>query len=183
MASPPGPKSWFDKQIPPVDDMNEAFYDVWKFLLNPPMVKARQTTVQTLTTGVSTAIIFQTEDIDTNGFHSSTTNPTRFTPNISGYYVGYAGVSFTVSSVGRREVRVRKNGGDYISKLDTNTPVTVGNIIQKGVAFGPEFFNGTTDYVEVYGVQTSGGNLNTEVGSGTSDYEEQSEFYMRWFSL
>ena len=181
MASAPVPKTWVDKEIPPVDDMNAAFYDVWNFLLNPPMVKARQTTVQTLTTGVSTAITFQTEDVDTHGFHSSTTNPSRFKPTIAGYYIGYGGVSFIINLTGRREVRIRKNGGDYISKLDTNTPTT-GNLVEKGVAFGPEFFNGTTDYVEVYAVQTSGGNLNTEIGSGTTDYEEQSEFYMRWFS-
>lgn len=185
MTAAPAPRTWANGEKPDYQTWNQELYDTWVFLLNPPMVKARQTTAQSIPTSSWTALNFQTEDVDTHGFHSATVNPSRFTPTVPGFYVGYAGVSWVYNATtnSRRMFRIQKNGTTAWDRADTLAPnLANANLVVKGVAFGPLYCNGTTDYVEVYAYQDSGAAINTDVGSGTTDYEEQPEFYMRWYS-
>lgn len=185
MVAVPSVRTWVDKEIPPVDTLNAALYDTWKWLLNPPMVKIRQAaTPQSLANGAWTAITYGVEDIDTHGFHSTTTNPSRVTPTVPGWYVGSYGCSFAAGTTGRRIVGLRKNGGvsggNPQWRTDQKAPTT-GNFVCKGIAFGPVWMNGTTDYLEVVAYQTQGVSLNTDAGDSSTDYESQPEFYMRWY--
>lgn len=182
MTAVPSVRTWTDGEIPPVDTMNAALYDTWKFLLNPPMVKARQITAQNFTSGGWYAVTFTSEEVDTHGFHSTTTNNARFTPTVPGYYVGYFGISFAYNGSGRRVVGIRKNGSDIRWRTDIKAPLNAANSqVIKGVAFGPIYMNGTTDYLEAMAYQNSGSTLATDVPADT-DYEKAPEFYMRWWS-
>ena len=184
MVAAPAPRTWVDKEIPPVATWNVDLSAHWTFLLNPPMVKVRQTTLQAIANNTWTALTFQTEDVDTHGFHSTSTNPSRLKPTVPGWYTGYGGVSFAsnASTTTRRLMRFAKNGTTFYDRSDSLAPSPAANLVVKGVAFGPLYFNGTTDYLEVQAYQDSGGSINTDVGAGSTDYEEQPEFYMRWVS-
>jgi hypothetical protein len=191
MVAPFAPRTWVNREIPPVDTWNEDLYATWQFLLNPPMCKARQTTLQSVVTGSTWVVLaFQVEDVDNYGFHSTSVNPSRFTPTVAGWYKGYFGYSFkplntAADTTGRRMGAIRMNGntGTYYGRADTLAPnIQNANVVAKGNQWGPLYFNGTTDYVEVIVMQNSGSTLTTDVGAGATDYEEQPEFYMRWWS-
>lgn len=182
MVAAPNPRTWVDKEIPPYSTWNRDLYATWQFLLNPPMVKSRQTTAQLILNSVWTSLNFQVDEIDTHGAHSSLW-PSRFIAQVPGYYVGYAGASFAYFGGGQREVGVAMNLGSCLDREQNMYPSPAGTYATKGVSFGPWYFNGTTDFIEVKVYQTFGtSGILTDVGTGDTDYERPPEFYMRWWS-
>jgi hypothetical protein len=181
----PSPRTWVDGEIPPVDTWNN---DIWwpaYFMLQPPMLKVRQTTSQLISSGSWQALAFQIEDVDTDGAHSSASN-TRITCRRTGWYSGYYGTSWKLrgdayDNDGRRLVELRQNGSTVIRRNDSRPPDT-GNLCVKSLPFGPIYMTADTDYLEVLVYQDSTQNIYTEVGSGDTDTEESPEFYWRWES-
>jgi hypothetical protein len=104
-----------------------------------------------------TKVNFDTEVFDTDSCYDNTTNY-RFTPTISGKYYCFSSLILYAngpSTINRTELRIRKNGSDQyttINEFDSNP-------IQFNTIFGGEIieFNGSTDYVEVYGLVDSTG--------------------------
>lgn len=177
----PNPRTWSDLEIPPYSTWNQDLYATWQFLLNPPMVKARQTTLQAVGNITWSALNFQVNEIDNYGFHSLS-SPSLFVPTVPGYYVGYAGASFASTNAGLRTVAVAMNGGNAANHAQNLFPTTGTNMVLKGgTCFGPWYFSGY-DYIQVMVYQNSGVTINTDVGAGSIDYEECPEFYMRWVS-
>jgi hypothetical protein len=103
-----------------------------------------------VTSGVFTKVKLDTEEFDTNNNFDSTTNY-RFTPTVAGYYQ----ISGTVLVVGttatNAQASIYKNGSEYKTVLigvqsSTNSQPTATALI---------YFNGTTDYVELYAAITA----------------------------
>lgn len=94
----------------------------------------------------ATKVTFDTEEFDTNNNFASS----RFTPTVAGYYQINAQLQPNNQYTGGW-IGLFKNGGAY----------RYGNYINAGVSFGGfmvssiVYFNGTTDYIEVYGAFTS----------------------------
>lgn len=98
------------------------------------------------------------EVYDTNSNYDPTTNY-RFTPTIAGYYIINGNVALAASA-GFCTVAIFKNGslafaGSQAALLSGYTIVNVSSMV---------YFNGTTDYVELYCFQNSGSTLNTISG-------------------
>jgi len=123
-----------------------------------PAFGAISTTSTSLSAGVDTKIIFDNEIFDTAGCFDSTTNY-RFTPNVAGYYqvnanvsVGGSGGAYTICSIYRngalytRSNTLRTDNGNY-------NAANTSNII---------YLNGSTDYVEVYGLDPSANSTITD---------------------
>lgn len=109
-------------------------------------------------------LTFATEEYDTGGFHSTTTNTSRLTvpTGYGGVYQITASVTWTPSSTGAVFLQVRKNGA---ASTAPSLAASAGN-------FGSLFANGDPivqcngqlrlvagDYVELYTAQNSGGAL------------------------
>ena len=112
-----------------------------------PTFGAYQSSSQTgITNGVFTKILFQTEEWDTNNNFASST----FTPTVAGYYQVNAGVAWS-AGYSTAILSIYKNGSAYKDgvSLPTNTYRSTVNAIV--------YCNGSTDYIEIYGQQTSGG--------------------------
>lgn len=106
----------------------------------PPAFSVHASSNQSVTTTVSTKILFQTELFDTNNNFASS----RFTPTVAGYYQFNAYLSPN-TVVTRTLVMLYKNGVRVNILLDgTSVPGTGGG----GTIL---YLNGTTDYVEIYG--------------------------------
>lgn len=130
-----------------------------------PLCRLVQQSAQSLTSAADTAITFGTssEDIDTHGFHSEVTNNTRITPNVAGYYKITGTVFFAASSsITSAMATISKNGTVQPPRVrakpdsqNWSTSVQV-SMIQRA--------NGTTDYFELLGTQSSAGAVNTNVG-------------------
>ena len=123
-------------------------------------------TDQTLSNAVDTAITWQSEDFDTDGFHSTVTNTSRFTipSGKDGKYLITGQLSFDVNATGSRTVSLYKNGSN--TNLLAQVPAAPGSKFT-GVVFSIIVALVATDYVEIYGGQNSGGNLNVD---GDSPY-------------
>jgi hypothetical protein len=98
---------------------------------------------QSLTSGTGTKITFDTEFFDTNNNFASS----RFTPTVAGYYQISASISTSGSTALTRIIlTLWKSGGEYSTFIDLNGT---------GVRFSGSqlvYLNGTTDYVEMYGL-------------------------------
>lgn len=122
-------------------------------------VAARHTDqVQTIANNTTTALVFGTEYFDTDAYHSTTTNNTRFTvpSGKAGYYSLVCNFEWASNGTGQRTINYRLNGTTKIATL--SVPAVTG-------AFGMCLAFTTSslsvgDYVEVTVSQTSGGNLD-----------------------
>ena len=110
---------------------------------------------QTTSTNVNTKVMLNTESFDTASAFDSATDY-RFQPTIAGHYLLTANVSFVSNSVGLRYGSIRINGVEYSSGQCINTGNNWTTVSVSCVAY----FNGSSDYAELYGKQISGGNLD-----------------------
>jgi hypothetical protein len=116
-------------------------------------------TDQSIPNSTYTAINWSAENFDTNAFHDNSTNNTRMTiPSGKG---GYYEISFQAildgNTTGNRVVRLYKNGSYFRqSRVGTSGATPVSTIlVNLSLVAG--------DYIEIYVLQTSGGNLTYEL--------------------
>lgn len=115
-----------------------------------PAFSAYQSTQQTISSGTQTKLQFQTEEFDTNNNFDSTTNY-RFTPTVAGYYQ-VSGAMTIAGAVGVCDVQLWKNGS--IFKYGNQTSMSTGYTVT-GIST-LVYLNGSSDYIELYGIQYSG---------------------------
>lgn len=113
---------------------------------NGPAFSAYQSSAQTITQGVFTKLQIGVEEFDTGGCYDTSTY--RFTPSIAGYYhINGAYQSAGVpTSAGETYVTIFKNGGRF---KDARQQTPSGSSWNANVS-SIVYFNGTTDYVEMY---------------------------------
>jgi hypothetical protein len=118
-------------------------------ITSTPTFAAYQTTGTSVTASTFTKILFQAEYFDTANCFDLTNS--RFTPTVAGYYQINSNIYMT-GQVARLINSVWKNGSEYVRGFD---------LIQSGYfANGTSclmYLNGTTDYVEAYTYNTTGG--------------------------
>lgn len=113
----------------------------------PAFRAKRATTNQSITTNTLTKVQFNSEDFDTDNCFDSTTNY-RFTPNKAGYYQ----INFCITIETGNNTNVLMDGYLYVNGTSNGTGFysyqsTYNHV---GAASDLLYFNGTTDYVEVY---------------------------------
>jgi hypothetical protein len=120
------------------------------YTVSKPIVRLVQSVAQTgLASNTQFTLTWTSEDIDTNGFHDTSVNTSRITPNVAGYYR----VSGFVHVGARSDwqliyARFRFNNVTNISPSDQRIP--------GAFSFGPTAYttamvtmNGSTDFVEL----------------------------------
>jgi hypothetical protein len=124
-----------------------------------PAFSAYANASQTIATATATKIAFQTEVFDTNNNFDSTTNY-RFTPTIAGYYQFNASLYWNATLSGEIIVFLYKNGAAYVRLFDAQFG---GATAQSYTSAGTNlaYANGSTDYFEIYGYQSSGSSKST----------------------
>lgn len=118
---------------------------------NGPAFSAYGSTAQVISNATGTKVAINTEIFDTNNNFDNATNY-RFTPTVAGYYqvCGAVYYSFTV---GVAQAWIFKNGGLLFT---TVAPASVNGFLVP--VSGLVYMNGSTDYLELYTSQSSGGN-------------------------
>jgi hypothetical protein len=123
------------------------------------------TTAQSIPDITDTAISFgaatSSEYWDTDGWHETSTYPTRITPTSAGKMLVTAQVSFAAGSLQRWGYLV-VNGNPSTGEVIARTTIqAASNSAQTYFTLSGWYnFNGTTDYVELYVRQNNGGALN-----------------------
>ena len=130
---------------------------------NGPAFSASQSSNTSIANNTPTKIQFNSKDFDTANCYDASTNY-RFTPNVAGYYQINVQIR-DASGVGSGYLgcQLYKNGSVY--KQSQGAVGGAGLSVNTSVVL---YMNGTTDYLEVYGVQNSGGSMN--IGSGSLTY-------------
>lgn len=167
-------RTWVAGEFVTAAFMNANVRDGGNFFLAVPIAELRQTVAQTLTTGVSAAILFDVEELDTDNGHSTSTNTSRYTSPTPGT-LQFSGASSTVSNAtGVRVVGWQANG-TIMTGSQTKVGAVNGDLTAIPARVKHISVNGTTDYIELWVQQTSGGNLNTSVAAS-----DQSTMSVRW---
>jgi hypothetical protein len=121
--------------------------------VNGPAFSAYMSASQSLGNATFTKLQMNTEVFDTNSNYDTSTY--RFTPTVAGYYQCSGGYSLSASSV-TCLVDIYKNGA---RTLEAAIPNNAGGITV--AVSGLIYLNGSTDYIEAYAYQASGGSVNT----------------------
>ncbi len=129
---------------------------------NMPAFSAYNGSAQSLTGGSFTKLQFPTEEFDTNSNFDNATNY-RFTPTVAGYYQVSAGCSIgSVVANNYFLISIYKNGARF--KDGTNFPTSSAagdNTLVSALVY----FNGSTDYAEIYVINNN--TANTASGSNS----------------
>ena len=123
---------------------------------NMPAFSAYSAAAQNPTTDVYTKVVFGTESFDTNNNFASS----RFTPTVAGYYQISASVSMAADTLANTTgLLMYKNGSASITNVGTYfTGFATASYLIPSVS-GLVYLNGTTDYLEIYGVIAGTGAL------------------------
>jgi hypothetical protein len=119
-----------------------------------------------MSTQVTTKLQYSNERFDTDNCYDPSLY--RFTPNVAGYYQINATIYYSSAGSGYARLYFYKNGSPLYNNVQGNMlPLTsvTGIIFQAAQVI---YMNGSTDYLEMYGWQSSGGNLTTGGEAGWS---------------
>jgi hypothetical protein len=114
-----------------------------------PTFFARMASNQSITSGTRTKIIFNSEVFDTNNNYDPTTNY-RFTPTVAGYYQVNAFICWGGFASTQGNIYLYKNGSSYGETFTPGSGYGYNNSISMLV-----YLNGSSDYIEIYGQNSS----------------------------
>jgi hypothetical protein len=122
--------------------------------VNGPAFSAYNGANQSISNNTYTKLQFPSEEYDTNNNFDNATNY-RFTPTVAGYY--QISGCFQVATQAEKFVMIYKNG--VINKAGNDL---IGWLASVSAIV---YFNGSTDYVELYGYTGSGASTTTSAGA------------------
>jgi hypothetical protein len=125
------------------------------------------TSATSLSNGTQTAITWNSEEFDTDGFHSTSTNTSRMTipAGKAGKYLITAiwGQDSGSSAGNQRLIQIRKNGTS-IRQSDTDIQpygtYSISSVVDAAVS----------DYFEIFAYQDSGSTFSTSTGISTANF-------------
>lgn len=133
------------------------------------IVKKSDGSNQSIDNNTLTAITWDAEDFDTDAFHSTSSNTSRFTipSGKAGKYQLVLHGNIEQDATGRRAIRLYKNGESFQRGV-TFLPTS-------GDGIGIQYFDysavmnlAVDDYIEIYFFQNSGSNKNWYAGSNSA---------------
>lgn len=125
---------------------------------------------QSIADSTATKITLNAEDYDVGGYFDTTTNY-RFTPLVAGYYQMSWRVD--VSGLGSGALvlaSLYKNGTLAAGKRGNTLTASVASSTMNAVGSGLVYFNGSTDYAELYFIQITGGSINATGGDAATTF-------------
>lgn len=127
----------------------------------PPLCFVNGTGAQSLNSGAFTTINWDASLFDPGGLHSNVVNNSRITVQVPGNYLAIAVLNFAANALGNRGIKVAKNGGAGIEIAKVLAAGAGDSTILLGIDVFPGML--ANDFIEMQGLQTSGGALNVNV--------------------
>jgi hypothetical protein len=128
---------------------------------NGPAFSAYNSSATSISSGVFTKVLFQTEEFDTNNNFASST----FTPTVAGYYQVSANIQLASGISAVALIAIYKNGAafkrGFVSQATLNA-WSVSALI---------YLNGSTDNIELWAFQQSGSAVNTNNALETTYFQ------------
>lgn len=148
--------------------------DDLEFLSRPPSCKVTRSTVQVITHNTEMAIVFDaanaSENWDTDGFHSPSTNPARLTvpAGLGGRYVVQGYGIWESNTAGNRQLYIRKNGSSNVATAFTDSAAGIARF-----SVDTEIALSAGDYVDLVAWHNAGSGVELDL---------LVEFWLRWVS-
>lgn len=162
MATVPVSRTWVAGEVVTAGYMNNNITAVQNWLLAPAILRVRQTSAQSIASGGGGAkVLFDTEDVDSTGMHSTVSNTSRATAVYPGYYRDSGGVSFAATAGTVRTVDWSVNGtavpgsGSSIAGFTGTSNRIPARTVQTFLNVG--------DYLELNAFQNTGAALSLSV--------------------
>jgi hypothetical protein len=152
-------------------DSTQADGVIWATPATPTLTfvgcDLRKSANQSISNNTSTAISFDVENYDSDGFHDNATNNTRITipSGKAGKYLFTFTVRFAGNTTNRRDLLFRINGSDSGNLMRTQVLSDGGLALIYNASVHLNL--SVADYVEMAVVQTSGGALDVDSGTNT----------------
>lgn len=157
-AMPTLPTNWTPNHTPTAPELKQVL-DAINFLLGPPLFFGFQSTAQSLTSGAWTALNLEQETVDSISGHDTVTNKSRYTPTYPAWYLAFGYAGFESNGTGARGAAIAKNGTRQGGQTTFGAAVVSDRCAYP--CLGIVQCNGSTDYIETHGFQSSGGALNS----------------------
>lgn len=154
-------------QILTAAEWNANVRDGINFLLNRPLFVGYQATAQSVPSSTVTPFAFDTTVVDSYSGHSNTTNNSRYTAQVAGWYRVYGITGWGSNSSGSRAAWVTVNGS-VLGYSEQNAIPSGGSTILS--TSGLVYLN-VGDYAQISGYQSSGSSLSTNAGSSSMTVE------------
>ncbi len=129
--------------------------------------KAYRSTTQSIPNNTGTPVEFDAEDFDSDGFHDTGTNPSRFTvpAGLAGKYLATGSALWAAGGSGSRSLSFHVNGAAQRSVVKGDDPAAGATSASFDISEVLNLAEG--DYVELVAFQDSGGSLSL---SATNTY-------------
>ena len=110
-----------------------------------------------IATNTFTALTYNSEDFDTDGFHSTSSNTSRLTvpTGLGGKYSIKAQLEWNVNATGIRALKIYKNG----TAVKASTEAVPSSTVYVGLVMSTDLELAAGDYIELYAFQNIGTNL------------------------
>ena len=163
MAAVPVTRTWVAGEVVTAPHFNDNIRDVLLYLLARPLAVLRNTVSQTVSSATWASLLMNTEDADTAGGHSTSSNTSRYTAVYPGWYRHSGLYSPAANATGRRGTRWAVNGTAVAS---SQAMVQATSASETSVtAITKLIFLAVNDYSELQAFQESGGSLGTKTTS------------------
>lgn len=174
MATVPSEMTFVAGSVLTAAQMNSNVRDAVNFVIAPPLAVLRQVSPQSFGTGAWVSVTFDTEDIDRDGGHSNSVNPTRYTAQTAGWYLTQGTCSWAANATGGRQITFGTNGGatKFAKQFQPGNAGFIGSATTDAISY-----LNVGDYIELFAYQSSGGNLSAVV-----DSESGPRFELLWVS-
>jgi len=118
-----------------------------------PKFRATPAADQTITSGVETKVVFDTEIFDTNSNFATNT----FTPTVAGYYTLSGSIYLAGTTLTKVTIELRKNGSAV--EITEFYPLATSPVALLSISTSAIAANGTTDYFDIYACATGTGTI------------------------
>lgn len=131
-----------------------------------PAFSAYRSTTQSIANASFTKVQCDTEEFDTNSNYDNSTNY-RFTPTVAGYYQ-ISGAVAGAAAYAQLLASIYKNGSEFKRGAQAGS---AGAYLFQAAVSALIYLNGTTDYVELYAYQQSGGSGTINNGQALTYFQ------------
>lgn len=154
---------------------NSDIRDAINFLASGmPRVSVTNSVGLSHTSGTALLLTWDTEAYDTDTMHSTSTNTSRLVATTAGPYQVNARVGFLSNATGIRTLELRKNSAGSVAggtRIAFDSTGAVGGSTDTTVSITADVVMAANDYVELFGLQTSGGALSTDNATGLTFFQ------------
>lgn len=164
MATVPSYRTWAAAEVVTAAMLNSNVRDTGQYWVSQrPLARLRQSVAQSLTTASFAPVLYDVEDVDRDGSHSTVSNTDRFTAVTAGWHLCTGGVGFASNATGLRAVRWTV-GGSAVVGGGVQQPASAAQVMHMAARPILTFLN-VGDILRLEARQDSGGALLTTVGS------------------